>query len=203
MCLYLRSDYFTVLFSVLSICHLLLVHCEGPIFGISVNGGWGPWSPYSPCSVSCGSGTMSHERFCNNPKPAFGGSTCSGDFKAITHCKDMDCPGRLFPNFSNLHFWCPFGVHKQLYIIHNMYYNYDIDILNIFFTCSTALNLTRIWMMQQQRKRDIYQYHNKNHPCVFDFFVFVFFVFFSFDLFLCNNKRKLLLLYFSNRMNPQ
>nr|XP_022331025.1 coadhesin-like [Crassostrea virginica] len=66
------------------------VHCND--YTCPVNGGWGPWSPYSPCSVSCGSGTMSHERFCNNPKPAFGGSTCSGDFKAITHCKDMDCP---------------------------------------------------------------------------------------------------------------
>ena len=47
-------------------------------FNFSVNGGWGPWSDSSACSASCGVGTQSQTRECNNPPPANGGNPCPG-----------------------------------------------------------------------------------------------------------------------------
>nr|XP_022332685.1 coadhesin-like isoform X2 [Crassostrea virginica] len=66
------------------------VHCN--YLECPVDGGWSPWSHFSPCTVSCGEGTMSRERFCNNPRPAHNGSSCVGNNKETSHCHDRDCP---------------------------------------------------------------------------------------------------------------
>ena len=51
-----------------------------------MNGGWSSWGS---CSKSCGSGSQT--RTCTNPRPAYGGSQCSGSpFKT---CNTEACPG--------------------------------------------------------------------------------------------------------------
>ncbi|XP_069105032.1 SCO-spondin-like [Argopecten irradians] len=57
-----------------------------------VNGGWGSWGSYGSCSVTCGSGTRSKTRQCNNPTPAHGGSSCSGSGTQTTSCTLSACP---------------------------------------------------------------------------------------------------------------
>lgn len=42
----------------------------------TVNGGWGPWSLFTACSATCGVGTKSRSRTCNNPAPQNGGAEC-------------------------------------------------------------------------------------------------------------------------------
>ena len=60
---------------------------------ISVNGGFSNWSAYGACSKSCGAGTKTRTRKCNNPAPAYGGANCVGDTTQSTACKFRECPG--------------------------------------------------------------------------------------------------------------
>lgn len=74
-----------------------------------VNGGWSSWeswSSVSSCSVTCGKGIMKHtrKRFCNNPRPKYGGTQCSGMTKEGTtkECyAGRHCPGdQCFTNLN-------------------------------------------------------------------------------------------------------
>ena len=43
--------------------------------------------------MTCGGGTKSRTRECNNPEPQFDGEYCSGDNKEISDCGQIPCPG--------------------------------------------------------------------------------------------------------------
>ena len=59
----------------------------------TVDGGWSSWGVFSDCSVTCGFGTMTQERKCNNPAPSGSGLDCVGD-SIMTHvCKNINCLG--------------------------------------------------------------------------------------------------------------
>ncbi|XP_050398287.1 sushi, von Willebrand factor type A, EGF and pentraxin domain-containing protein 1 [Patella vulgata] len=62
--------------------------CEIPI----VHGGWSAWDPWGECSVTCGSGTISHTRTCDNPPPDAYGKNCEGSNKNIDICHRPPCP---------------------------------------------------------------------------------------------------------------
>ncbi|PKU35186.1 disintegrin/metalloproteinase [Limosa lapponica baueri] len=51
-----------------------------------VHGQWSGWSPFSSCSRSCGGGVVIRQRFCNNPRPAFGGQECQGSSIEVEMC---------------------------------------------------------------------------------------------------------------------
>ena len=58
-----------------------------------VNGAWSAWSETLPCSVTCGAGFAKRERYCNSPKPAFGGVYCLGPKEEIVTCDSgKACP---------------------------------------------------------------------------------------------------------------
>ena len=59
-----------------------------------VDGGWGSWSSYSTCSRTCGGGTKSKYRNCNNPKPAHGGARCRGSSSQSKSCNTQECGPR-------------------------------------------------------------------------------------------------------------
>ena len=59
---------------------------------IVANGEWGCWGPYSECSATCGNGTKTRARKCNNPPPSGGGSSCIGDMEEIKTCDAGYCP---------------------------------------------------------------------------------------------------------------
>ena len=42
-----------------------------------VNGKWGGWNSWSNCTVSCGGGNQTRNRFCDHPLPQFGGAICA------------------------------------------------------------------------------------------------------------------------------
>ena len=59
---------------------------------ITVNGGWSVWSNWDSCSKTCGEGTQTRTRVCNNPSPAHGGAQCSGDDTDSQSCNTQPCP---------------------------------------------------------------------------------------------------------------
>ncbi|XP_060607592.1 uncharacterized protein LOC132759768 [Ruditapes philippinarum] len=58
----------------------------------TVNGGWSNWGSYSSCPVTCGTGSVTRSRSCNNPTPAHGGTTCSGSATETGTCTKPACP---------------------------------------------------------------------------------------------------------------
>lgn len=44
----------------------------------NVDGNWGSWGSWSVCSTTCGNGTQSRGRICNNPPQSGSGAPCSG-----------------------------------------------------------------------------------------------------------------------------
>ena len=71
-----------------------------------VTGNWGQWSIIGQCTKTCGNGTLTKSRFCNNPAPLNGGLQCvdaSGN-RNLTEtlqnepCNTQPCPG-LSSNF--------------------------------------------------------------------------------------------------------
>ena len=67
------------------------------IVPVSVNGGWGEWTSHTECSQSCGGGTHTFQRECDNSIPIDGGSTCIGKKQMTRICNTKDCPG-MFSN---------------------------------------------------------------------------------------------------------
>ena len=62
----------------------------------TVDGGLGLWSSWTACSKTCGTGTQSRSRPCNNPTPTGGGQNCTGDSSQVKSCKIKSCPGEEF-----------------------------------------------------------------------------------------------------------
>ncbi|XP_013391987.1 tolloid-like protein 2 isoform X2 [Lingula anatina] len=58
-----------------------------------VNGGWSNWGNWSGCSVTCGGGTGTISRQCNNPAPRNGGAPCVGQASRTVLCGTKLCPG--------------------------------------------------------------------------------------------------------------
>ncbi|KAH3791376.1 hypothetical protein DPMN_144860, partial [Dreissena polymorpha] len=58
----------------------------------AVDGQWGNWGYWAPCSLSCGGGSRSRQRLCNNPRPEYGGQTCTGSGNDTMACNSEPCP---------------------------------------------------------------------------------------------------------------
>ena len=56
-----------------------------------VDGRWSEWS-ITNCTKSCGTGEQLRQRYCNNPEPDNGGTTCQGKSFQSTLCNTHDCP---------------------------------------------------------------------------------------------------------------
>lgn len=59
----------------------------------TVPGNWSSWGAWSPCSETCGNGTSTRTRACDNPPPAYGGADCVGAGTMTKDCLEQLCPG--------------------------------------------------------------------------------------------------------------
>ncbi|XP_068547343.1 hemicentin-1 isoform X4 [Anas acuta] len=57
-----------------------------------VDGEWSSWLPWGPCSETCGKGTQTRLRLCNNPPPSHDGSYCEGSDAQMQVCNKRRCP---------------------------------------------------------------------------------------------------------------
>ena len=58
---------------------------------VAVDGGWSEWSQFSPCSKTCGGGSITRFRNCNNPSPLNGGKNCPGEYFESQDCNTDPC----------------------------------------------------------------------------------------------------------------
>ena len=56
------------------------------LYFLLVNGNWGSWSKYFSCSVTCGEGTQTRRRLCDEPAPQYGGEECVGESAETQPC---------------------------------------------------------------------------------------------------------------------
>ena len=59
-----------------------------------IDGNWGTWSSWHGCTVSCGGGTQTSTRQCNDPPVLFGGQECPGDDERTQNCNEQNCPSK-------------------------------------------------------------------------------------------------------------
>ena len=64
------------------------------LYAFPVDGGWSVWAGWSECDVTCGSGSRTRTRTCDNPPPANGGDNCVGADRSTDVCVLNTCPGR-------------------------------------------------------------------------------------------------------------
>ncbi|KAG8556198.1 hypothetical protein GDO81_017962 [Engystomops pustulosus] len=57
-----------------------------------VDGIWSSWEAWGACTKTCGKGTQTRIRLCNNPPPSFDGSPCEGHDSQTQICSDRHCP---------------------------------------------------------------------------------------------------------------
>ena len=94
----------------------MLIHILWPLFQLlsaclffTVDGNWGPWND-GQCSKSCGPGSLSRTRECNDPAPQNGGQNCVGQSTEVVDCNLIACPSELAwsnPIFRYFHEFCP------------------------------------------------------------------------------------------------
>ncbi|XP_059171308.1 sushi, von Willebrand factor type A, EGF and pentraxin domain-containing protein 1-like isoform X2 [Physella acuta] len=69
-----------------------------------VNGNFGAWSEWSQCSATCGGGTSTRRRLCDNPPPSNGGEQCDSSLaveKIV--CNAKTCPECKLPELRTWH----------------------------------------------------------------------------------------------------
>lgn len=72
-------------------------------FPCPVDGQYTEWSDWSICSATCGGGSMTRTRTCNNPPPQHGGKPCSGLSIEYGSCNAHLCP--VDGGFSDWSLW--------------------------------------------------------------------------------------------------
>ena len=63
-----------------------------------VDGGWSNFGDWSTCSETCGGGSQTRTRSCNNPSPTDSGAQCVGENSESQPCNTGGCPGKCDQN---------------------------------------------------------------------------------------------------------
>ncbi|CAH1772619.1 unnamed protein product, partial [Owenia fusiformis] len=77
-----------------------------------ISGGWSEWSEFGSCSNTCGGGTKTRSRSCDNPAPDHGGDTClaaDGETRQLSETESDDCNTDECPIDGAWSDWSAFG----------------------------------------------------------------------------------------------
>jgi hypothetical protein len=85
-------------------------------YEVAVDGHWGRWSSWSQCSATCGQGTSTRIRYCNNPPPKNGGKNCLGDNRETGVCKIKSCELGAYLKINIKPALCRINVIRTVYI---------------------------------------------------------------------------------------
>ena len=61
------------------------------MFSGVINGHWGRWTAYTTCTATCGQGTRTRTRLCDDPTPQRGGNKCAGSGVDRVPCTLKPC----------------------------------------------------------------------------------------------------------------
>lgn len=90
----------------LALCKTQLPNNLSLFLYIAVDGIWSTWGDWGLCTKTCGGGTETRVRRCDNPAPAYGGKDCIGENAQTRLCAAATCP-RKFILKRNLSInWC-------------------------------------------------------------------------------------------------
>lgn len=78
---------------------------QNPSCVLGPDGKWGLWSPWSACTSTCGEGSITRLRLCNNPPPQKGGRGCTDSSMETQPCNNTLCPSEYSSTFL-LHMKC-------------------------------------------------------------------------------------------------
>ena len=84
-----------ITYSILIGLHYSILHINNLCTILAVNGRWGSFGDYGECTVTCGGGSRSRFRECNNPVPQHGGDDCTVDGSTYIEtktCNENICP---------------------------------------------------------------------------------------------------------------
>lgn len=65
----------------------ILFVCLFTVNTVPVKGHWGRWGPWTKCSRTCGQGYRTRSRQCDDPRPLYGGTFCSGTLVQLEPCQ--------------------------------------------------------------------------------------------------------------------
>ncbi|XP_035673766.1 coadhesin-like [Branchiostoma floridae] len=68
--------------------HIITYNCRS----FTGDGQWSAWNGWSACSETCGDGTQTRSRSCDNPEPVNDGADCVGHGDETQSCNEGDCP---------------------------------------------------------------------------------------------------------------
>ena len=102
---------------------------------VVINGEWGEWSDFTQCSKTCGGGTTTRLRHCNNPSPKNGGKLCHGDSIQQKKCTIRACCKQSIISLS-------FSGQTKISLIIIQHKVFCLDVQLIIFIYYTALPCT-------------------------------------------------------------
>ena len=88
-CIYIITDRHLCLTETFT-CFNCFSKCSGCVSGI-IDGHWGRWMAYSTCTATCGQGTRTRTRLCDDPTPQRGGNKCAGSGVERVPCTLKPC----------------------------------------------------------------------------------------------------------------
>lgn len=62
---------------------------------MAVHGKWSEWEEWGACGKTCGKGTQSRVRQCDDPAPANDGLKCVGGERDTRECEVISCPSKF------------------------------------------------------------------------------------------------------------
>ena len=104
ICQHFQNDTLGNVLAILKIDTMLWLFTDW--FSFRADGHWSDWMHWSSCSATCGIGTKTRSRICNNPAPLNGGKNCFGNVSEMQYCDEAICQGLLlFQIFLFLHLY--------------------------------------------------------------------------------------------------
>ncbi|CAD5120562.1 DgyrCDS9128 [Dimorphilus gyrociliatus] len=91
--------------------------CKEVECGQPFDGGWSLWGSWSNCHKTCGPGVRYKRRYCDTPKPQWGGKDCEGSSSEYETCQMKPCQSTMtckdFEKWSKCSESCGMGIHSR------------------------------------------------------------------------------------------
>jgi hypothetical protein len=113
----------------------------------AINGNWGAWGAWGTCSVTCGGGSQSRSRACDNPAPQNGGAFCSGNSAETQSCNTAACSESHFDAVFHLFWLTEHQSEKSIHFVNLIMSQSETSSLKLF-----QLNISQLKSMKYRSR---------------------------------------------------